>query len=137
MKPHVPTQSEIDELIGFLPKLYAEGFEAVKVQSDAIFPKNGVIEVSPPVYDQQVSEFFRIASKEAWRDAEYLSKDTGEMLQNPGFIKSASMAEVQSMLTHCVRAERFCDGYWESVLNGGQLRLILMRLMELRSALIQ
>lgn len=133
MKTPSPTQSEMDQLISFLPKLYAEGFEPVKKSSEATVQEDGAIDLDPPEYDERVTEFFQAASKDAWCDAEYLSTVTGDMLKNPDSIKAASLREVRSMLTHCVRGERFCDGYWESVISGGQIRLILMRLQELRS----
>lgn len=132
MELRMPTYSEIDELIRFLPKLYAEEFQVVIEPRNAISKKKCVIEISPPVYNQLVSEFFKAASKDVWCDAEYLFKGVKEMLQNPVFIEAASLAEVQSMLTHCVRGERFCFGHWQSVIEGGQVRLILMRLQALR-----
>lgn len=136
MKTPCATQSEIDQLISFLPRLYAEGFEPVKTSSGPRGQENGVIVIAPPDYDDQVTAFFQAASKDAWCDVEYRSSAAGEMLESPDSIKAASLKEVRSMLTHCVRGERFCDGYWESVISGGQIRLILIRLQELRSALI-
>ena len=127
----------MDELIQFLHRLYAEGFEPIKVSIDETLQENRAIEISSPDYDDHVTEFFEAASKDAWRDAEYLSTAAGQMLKSPNSIKSASLTEVKSMLTHCVRGERFCDGYWESVISGGQIRLILMRLQELRPALLR
>ena len=136
MKTPLPTHSEMDELIQFLPKLYAEGFEPVRESTDARMQENGVIEMAPTEYDDQVTEFFQAASKEAWRDTKYFSTAAGEMLKSPDSIETASLKKVRSMLTHCVRGERFCDGHWESVISGGQIRLILTRLQVLRSALV-
>ena len=136
MKTPLPTHSEMDELIQFLPKLYVEGFESVREPTDARMQENGLIEMAPTEYDDQVTEFFQAASKDAWRDTKYLSTLAGEMLRSPGSIKAASLKEVRSMLTLCVRGERFCDGFWESVICGGQIRLILTRLQVLRFALV-
>jgi uncharacterized protein DUF6508 len=36
------------------------------------------------------------------------------------------------MLTGCVRGERFCDGYWEGILQTGRVVALLRRLEVLR-----
>ena len=38
------------------------------------------------------------------------------------------------MLTFCVRGERFCDGHWAAMIEGGQVRRLLERLKEIRDA---
>ena len=134
MTPRVPTQSEMDELIEFLPKFSTEGFQAVKVPGNATLRKN-VISLSEPEYDPLVCEFFEAASQEVWCDPDYSSSDAGEILRNAKSLKTASITEIQSMLTLCVRGERFCTGHWESILEGDKVRQILLRLQELRSLL--
>ena len=134
MKPRVPTQREMDELIEFLPKFSAEGFQAVKVPGNVTSRKN-VITLSKSEYDPLVCEFFQAASQEVWCDPDYSSSVAGEMLSNPEVLKTASITEIQSMLTFCVRGERFCTGHWESILEGDKVRQILLRLQELRSLL--
>ena len=37
------------------------------------------------------------------------------------------------MLTFCVRGERFCDGHWAAMIEGGQVRRLLERLAELKA----
>ena len=134
MKPRVPTQSEMDELIEFLPKFSAEGFQAVKVPGNATLRKN-VITLSEPEYDPLVCEFFQAASQEVWCDPDYLSSGAGDMLRNAESLQTASIAEIQSMLTFCVRGERFSTGHLESIVEGDKVRQILLRLQELRSLL--
>ena len=102
MKPRVPTQREMDELIEFLPKFSAEGFQAVKVPGNATIRKN-VISLIEPEYDPLVCEFFEAASQEVWCDPDYSSSVAGEMLSNPEVLKTASITEIQSMLTFRVR----------------------------------
>lgn len=131
MKPRVPTQSEMDELIEFLPKFSAEGFQAVKVPGNATLRKN-VITFSEPEYDPLICEFFQTASQEVWCDPDYLSSGAGDMLRNAESLKTASISEIQSMLTFCVRGERFSTGHWESILDGDKVRKILLRLQEIR-----
>ena len=134
MTPRVPTRSEMNELIEFLPKFSAEGFQAIKVSGSATLRKN-VIALSEPEYDPLVCEFFKAASQEVWCDPDYSSSDAGEMVRNAKFLKTASIAEIQSVLTFCVRGERFCTGHWESILEEDKVRQILLRLQKLRSLL--
>ena len=134
MKPRVPTQSEMDELIEFLPKFSAEGFHAAILPGNATLRKN-VITFSTPQYDPLVCEFLQAASKESWCDPDYLSNGAGEMLRDIESLKTASIAEIQSILTFCVRGERFSADHWESIVEGDKVRQILLRLQELRSLL--
>ena len=39
------------------------------------------------------------------------------------------------MLTYFVRGERFCDGHWGRLIEGGHVRRILERLAELEQKL--
>jgi hypothetical protein len=40
--------------------------------------------------------------------------------------------EIKSMLTYCVRGERFYDGHWEDTLKSGRITALLRRLAVLR-----
>lgn len=137
MNLRLPTQSEIDELLAFLPKLYDRDFQAVKAQDENLKMEDGVIEMSSPEYHPDVVKFFQIASEEQWNDPDYVPTRATAMLQRPEAVMTASLSEVRSLLTLCVRGERFCDGYWESVISEGQVRSVLLRLQELRSALVK
>jgi hypothetical protein len=39
----------------------------------------------------------------------------------------------KTMLTFCVWGERFCDGHWAAMNQGGHVRRLLERLAELRA----
>ena len=121
-------------MIEFLPKFSAEGFQAIKVPGNATLRKK-VITFTTPVYDPLVCEFFQAASQEVWCDPDYLSSGAGDTLRNAESLKTASIAEIQSMLTFCARGERFSTGHWETFLRGDKVRQILLRLQELRSLL--
>jgi hypothetical protein len=54
------------------------------------------------------------------------------MIQEPGRIGRASMAELRQLLTSCHRGERFGEGHWESMIEKGVIREILERLRGLR-----
>ncbi len=56
------------------------------------------------------------------------------MVRNKELIQNASLAELKSLLTYCVRGERFGDGVWEDFINEGIIQSILERLKTLFDA---
>ena len=124
------TIAQIDELTACLPTVFGEGAEPFVAEQD--WEASDVIVLSGPKYSEAVRDLFFIASNEQWRDRDYMSKGAEVMLGNPETIANASIDDIQTMLTHCVRGERFSSGYRERVLKGGQIRQILERLVVLR-----
>jgi hypothetical protein len=55
------------------------------------------------------------------------------MLKDETRLKTASLHEIKSMLTFCVRGERFSDGHWGEMIEKGYIRRILERLNEIKS----
>ena len=82
-------------------------------------------------YDEVVAEFIRVASKDCWCDYGYHPQEAGRMLENESFVKTSSLAQIKTMLTYCVRGERFCDGHWAAMIESGHIRRLLERLAEL------
>ncbi len=58
------------------------------------------------------------------------------MLKNEDMVKTASLEQIQSMLTFCVRGERFLDGHWGHVIEQGYIRRLLERLIEIKLDMI-
>lgn len=56
------------------------------------------------------------------------------MLRDIARIDRATLDEIRSMLTTCVRGERFSGGHWDAVLESGQVTAIRRRLAALRSS---
>ena len=114
MTDDVITAARIEELLRFLPRLTQGGanleptWPGLDRQS-----ANGVIHAPYPVYPEVVEEFFRLAAQEWWCDYDYDPVTTGDMLRDDRRVADASLAEVKSMLTFCVRGERFCAGVGE------------------------
>jgi hypothetical protein len=54
------------------------------------------------------------------------------LLADEALIRRASLAEVKTMLTYCVRGERFGDGHWAAMLESGKVVALLKRLRALR-----
>lgn len=128
-----PTQQEIKELVAFLPLLCKPGFSPVKKWHGGDTDDDGVMTMPWPDYDPIVTEFIKIAGGECWTDPEYLAKSAGKMLDDEGAVKSADLDQIKTMLTFCVRGERFCTGHWGNVIENGYVRRLLQRLAAIES----
>jgi len=133
MKPRLPTKRDIEALTAFLPRLYADGFAPIERWGGGTQDKNGVYTMPWPEYHPAVEEFFGLASQRCWCDFEYQIEETSEMLHTEGFIENATLAQIKTMLTFCVRGERFCDGHWAAMIEGGYIRRLLKRLVVLQA----
>jgi hypothetical protein len=129
----LPTHEEIDGLTAFLPRLYADGFRPITSWSGDQKRADGVLQLGYPIYDPVVEEFFREAASAPWLDHGYKPEQAGKMLRDEELVKRASLPEIRTMLTYCVRGERFSDGHWAAMIEEGHIRRLLERLVELRS----
>ena len=134
-KPSLPTLDDIDELVAFLPKLYADGFEAQKEMRIEDYP-DGSVSFPHAIYDPLVHEFMQKASQDCWCDFEYSRATSGQPLNDPAHVAIASIDEIKSMLTWCIRGERFCDGHVGAMIEEGKIRMLLERLIVLREKLL-
>ncbi|HKY55236.1 MAG TPA: DUF6508 domain-containing protein, partial [Anaerolineales bacterium] len=73
------------------------------------------------------------AARECWLDYGYSPEQASQMLRDETLIKSASLPQIKTMLTFCVRGERFSDGHWGSMIREGYIRRLLERLIEIKS----
>jgi len=126
-----PTQKEIEELVAFLPRMYKDEFSPVKEWHGGDKDDDGVMTMPYPEYDPIVKEFFRVASSECWTDPDYLAKSAGQILDDEDAVKSVDLDQIKTMLTYCVRGERFFTGHWGAVIENGYVRRLLERLEEL------
>jgi len=55
------------------------------------------------------------------------------MLRDENLVKTASLFQIKTMLTFCVRGERFSDGHWAAMIEKGYIRRLLERLNEIKS----
>jgi len=129
------TREKIDELLRFLPVFDAPGRQFVKRWAGGESTDDGTITFPYPIYADDVLAFFRLAGQPCWSDYEYDPAQARNMLEGDAFIDSATLEEVKSMLTYCVRGERFCDGHWEAILKSGAVTAILRRLVVLKESL--
>ena len=54
------------------------------------------------------------------------------MLVSDDGVRDATIEQIKTMLTYCVRGERFNDGHWAAMLEGGHVRRLLERLAEIQ-----
>jgi hypothetical protein len=130
MTTRLPTSQEIAALVAFLPRLYAEGFTPITRWHGGPGAEGGATTFPYPEYDETVLAFIRAASADCWCDYDYEPQEAGRMLADADRVGAADLAEIKTMLTYVVRGERFCDGHWGAMIEGGHVRRLLERLTE-------
>jgi hypothetical protein len=127
-----PSLQEIEALTAFLPKLYAEGFSPV-INWEGGKQKDGTYQLPYPRYHSLVQEFFHAVAGEVWIDYEYNPEQAYQMIKDENLIRNASLPQIKTMLTFCLRGERFSDGHWAQMIEEGYIRRLLERLNEIKS----
>jgi len=120
----------MEELLSFLPRLYAEGFVPVK-RWEGGRREDGSLVMPYPEYDPLVKEFYCAAASECWLDSEYDPEEAHTLLGDVDAVRHADLGQIRTMLTYCVRGERFCDGHWGAMIKDGHIRRLLERLSEI------
>ena len=131
MSQHEITGEDIDALLVFLPQFEKPGRTFARwggVEKNA----DGSVSLPFPVYEDDVEEFFSRVGQHGWIDSGYKPEAAARLLEDGESIERASLEQVRTMLTYCVRGERFCDGLRESLLAGGQVVALLRRLKAIR-----
>ena len=129
----LPTLQDIEILTAYLPRLYAEGFSPV-IKWNGGKREDGTYTMPYPDYDPLVNEFYRAVSG-GWLDYNYNPEQAYQMLKDENGIKTASLSQIKTMLTFCVRGERFSDGHWAEMIAKGHIRRLLERLNEIAERL--
>jgi hypothetical protein len=128
------TPERIDELLRFLPRFAVAGRRYTKAWGGGEKTADGAITIPYPIYEEDVLAFFRLAGQPWWSDYQYDPRGAQAMLQDDAFIERCSLDDIRTMLTYCVRGERFSDGHWEHVLQSGRVVSLLRRLAVLRES---
>jgi hypothetical protein len=127
------SQERIDELLRFLPTLGTPGPDTEATwQGVEREPGTGQIFMPYPTYPPAIEEFLRLAGQPCWCDYGYDPAVAGELVYSDVAIASASLPQIKTMLTFCVRGERFGDGHWALMVQEGRIAAILRRLQQLR-----
>lgn len=135
MRKDVVTPQRIDELLRFLPLFDKPDQEFVERWEGGVKGPHGAFTMPYPVYPPVVEEFFRLAGQAWWRDYQYDQAEAWAMLNDDTKISSANIEQIKTMLTYCVRGERFCDGHWDAMLRLGRVTALLKRLQALRASI--
>jgi len=133
-KNKLPSLQEIEALTAFLPRLYAKGFLPV-ISWEGGKQNDGTYQLPYPHYHNLVQEFFRVVAGESWVDYEYNPEQAYQMIKDEALIRTASLSQIKTMLTFCLRGERFSDGHWAQMIEKGHIRRLLERLNEIKSEL--
>lgn len=128
MDTRLPTHQEMQALVAYLPILYADGFKPVIRWQGGDQDKDGFYRLPWPEYNPVVKEFYRLVASEFWMDYGYRPEEAAKMLGDDEVIKSASLAQIKTMLTFCLRGERFSDGHWAEMIENGSIRKLLERI---------
>jgi len=131
METKLPTIQEMQDLAAFLPRLYSEGFKPVIKWNGGDQGKDGCYRLPWPEYDPVVEDFYRHVASECWLDYEYRPEEAARMLSSQEFVMMASLSQIKTMLTYCLRGERFSDGHWAEMIEKGYIRNILERINQL------
>lgn len=126
----LPERRDIENLVRYLDIFYQPGFKAAE-WSGGGFDDEGVYHGNYPDYHPKVVEFYDILYQDCWFNKKYLSDPVLEKINQPELIAGASLSEIRSLLTWCLRTERFCDGHWQSVIESGLIKSILENLRKL------
>jgi hypothetical protein len=129
------TRERVKELLRFLRRFERPGRKYVKAWAGGKETAEGALTVPHPVYEDDVLAFFRLAGQPWWSDFSYEPREAYLMLQDDEFIGRCSLDDIRTMLTYCVRGERFCDGHWQNVLRSGRVVALLRRLAALEEKL--
>jgi hypothetical protein len=132
MKVEPITKAKMDELIRFLPLFDIRGRDFFGQCAGGEETTDGTVTARYPVYPEDVVEFYRLAGQPCWSDYGYEPREAARMLADEAFIRRATLDEIKTMLTYCVRGERFGDGLWGAMLESGQVIALLRRLQALR-----
>ena len=134
MKGGPITKAEMDELLRFLPLFDVPGRDFYGRCAGGERTAGGAITMPYPVYPEDVIEFYRLAGQPCWSDYGYEPREAARMLADEVFIRRATLDELKTMLTYCVRGERFSDGHWGAMLESGKVIALLKRLQVLRDS---
>lgn len=128
------TREQVDELLQFLPLFDVPGRSYVLTAASSGTSPEGEIPTHYPEYCEDVLAFFWLAGQPGWSDFEYDPRQAQAQIGDDAFIRSCSLDELKTLLTYCVRSERFADGAWLSLLESGRIVALLRRLAVLRES---
>lgn len=124
----------VDELLQFLPMMDTPGqdLDPLWRGADSAPGRDNVLIMPYPIYPPAVTAFFWAAGQPCWSDYDYNPALAAGMVHSDEAIAAATLDEIKTLLTYCVRGERFVDGHWGAMVRSGRIGAILRRLAQLR-----
>lgn len=116
-------RKDLNELLALEPYLRPNGFENLADREE------NETRYYPP-YPQKVEEFINLVIRR-WCVPNYDPDIHGRMLVDDEIIASASLEQIRSMLTFCIRSERFGEGNLGALIAEGRVAALLSRLTQL------
>ena len=132
VQQETPTRAQVDQLLRYLPLFEVPDRTFVERWAGGKETPDGAITVPYPVYPEDVLAFYQLAGQPCWSDYSYRPREAARMLADESAIRRATLTEIKTMLTYCVRGERFGDGHWAAMLESGKVVALLKRLRALR-----
>ena len=125
-----PTRNQLNKLLAFLPafEIPGRGFGVFR-ESEPI--AEGQFSSPWIEYDPDVIRFIQISGQPCFTDIDYISKQPGQWLEDPEFPARADYEQCMTLLTFCIRADRFSEGSLGDDLKSGRIQRILRRIREL------
>ena len=125
-----PSARDIQALVEFLPKLYGEG-APTPITRWITKTGDGALVMPWPKYHETVKSFIdQIVKQGCWMDPGYDPETSKGLLMDEAAVRNATIPQIRQMLTLIVRGERFCDGWWSSMIEDGHVQRLLERLAE-------
>ena len=126
-----PTAEDASYLLRFLPGFEDRDEPIATWEGGSYDETTRVITLAYPNYAADVIEFFHSLHQPPWLHFDYMSDRTRDLVADIEKMNTAMLEEIKAVLTWCARGERFCDGHWISVLEGGVVQAALHRLAAL------
>ena len=127
-----PTTRDIEELVAFLPKLHERNARPIGKLITGRRTADGALIFPRYEYSETVESFFdTIRRQGCWLDTGYDPEEGQRLLMDETAVARATILEIRRLLTVVVRGERFCNGWWLSMIEEGHVRRLLERLAEI------
>lgn len=133
MSTPLPGPQDIAALLAFLPRLASREAPPITRWASSPATADRPPSLAWPEYDRLATELRDVASRPCWTDRHYDPTTAAAMLADRAFVDRADLAQLRTMLTWCVRGERFCEGHWGTMITEGHLEALLRRLAALAS----
>ena len=128
--PNRPLRQRLEALAAFRPVFERPGFRfAVRGPSSV---EDGVITLDGSALTPDAQRFYEMAYEYGWVrpldwSAWWGTADGQRLINDPAVMATATADDLAWVLTTCIRADRFCDGYLENAFDAGLITRVATR----------